>query len=306
MSADEKKMPGNIINELSRQYQINRYVTTQDSCLNPELDVRVLVVGIGPRGAKNVQVLSKTLTSVICYDVTSGTATQCQTTVAGFIDELLSSDLVLVVNAFDDQSCDLIHQILCQTASDAGTPIVVVTNSSGLSSDWYTATLAEKNTFKGPIFSISDHSMLDPLSLEKEQHEQSNTADGNAMGHLVTCLSSLVTEQGFIGIDLTDVVTILSTGQKGFMGVGISSGEASGRAAALQAINHLNQQGVDISVCTGMLTCIHGSSLMSMDDFDDVTRTLYDVLSDDANSVCGVYMDETLGENIRVTLMTAI
>lgn len=309
MSTDEKKMPGSVIDELGRQYLINRYVTTQDSYIDPidpELDVRVLVVGIGPSGAENVQVLSKTLTSVTCYEVISGTATHGQTVVAGFIDELLSSKLVLVVNAFDDRSCDLFYQILCQTASDTGIPIVVVAGASGMSSDQSVATLAEKNTFSGPFFAISEHSMQDPLNLKMEQPEQRNTADGYAMRHLVTCLSSLVTEQGFIGIDLADIVTILSAGQKGFMGVGIGSGESSGRTAALQAINRLHQQGVDISACTGMLTCIHGSSLMTMDEFDDVTKTLHDVLADDANSVYGCYVDETLGKNIRVTLMTAI
>ncbi|RNC72664.1 MAG: cell division protein FtsZ [Desulfuromonadales bacterium] len=114
-------------------------------------------------------------------------------------------------------------------------------------------------------------------------------------------ISDLITTSGFINVDFADVKAIMSERGMAMMGIGIAAGENRAVEAALRAISSPLLEDVDISGAKGVLVNIAGSSAMTMDEFEAVNRTIHEKVHEDANIIIGVTIDETLGEQIKVT-----
>jgi cell division protein FtsZ len=114
-------------------------------------------------------------------------------------------------------------------------------------------------------------------------------------------ISDLITASGMINVDFADVKSIMSERGMAMMGIGIASGENRGVEAATRAISSPLLEDIDISGAKGVLVNISGSSDMTMDEFDDASRIIHEKVHEDANIIIGLVIDETLGENIKVT-----
>ena len=92
-------------------------------------------------------------------------------------------------------------------------------------------------------------------------------------------------------------------GERGMamMGIGIGSGENRAVEAATSAISSPLLEDIDISGAKGVLVNITGSSAMTMEDYDAISRVIHDQVHEDANIIIGVVIDEELGEAIKVT-----
>lgn len=114
-------------------------------------------------------------------------------------------------------------------------------------------------------------------------------------------ISDLITTSGFINVDFADVKSIMSERGMAMMGIGIASGENRAVEAATKAISSPLLEEIDISGAKGVLVNITGSATMTMDDFDAVNRIIHEKVHDEANIIVGVVIDESLGENVKVT-----
>ena len=114
-------------------------------------------------------------------------------------------------------------------------------------------------------------------------------------------ISDLITTSGFINVDFADVKAIMSERGMAMMGIGIASGENRAVEAALRAISSPLLEEVDISGARGVLVNIAGSSSMTMDEFEAVNRSIHEKVHEDANIIIGVSIDETLGDQLKVT-----
>ena len=85
------------------------------------------------------------------------------------------------------------------------------------------------------------------------------------------------------------------------MGIGIGSGENRAVEAATSAISSPLLEEIDISGAMGVIVNITGSSAMTMEDFDAISRIIHDKVHEDANIIIGVVIDEELGDIIKVT-----
>jgi cell division protein FtsZ len=114
-------------------------------------------------------------------------------------------------------------------------------------------------------------------------------------------ISDLITASGMINVDFADVKSIMSERGMAMMGIGIASGENRGVEAATRAISSPLLEDIDISGAKGVLVNISGSSDMTMDEFDDASRIIHEKVHEDANIIIGLVIDETLGDNIKIT-----
>ncbi|ANA41246.1 MULTISPECIES: cell division protein FtsZ [Geobacter] len=114
-------------------------------------------------------------------------------------------------------------------------------------------------------------------------------------------ISDLITTSGFINVDFADVKAIMGERGMAMMGIGIASGENRAVEAALRAISSPLLEEVDISGAKGVLVNIAGSSSMTMDEFEAVNRSIHEKVHEDANIIIGVSIDETLGDQLKVT-----
>jgi cell division protein FtsZ len=114
-------------------------------------------------------------------------------------------------------------------------------------------------------------------------------------------ISDLITTSGFINVDFADVKSIMSERGMAMMGIGVASGENRAVEAAKNAISSPLLEDIDVSGARGVLVNITGSSSMTMDDFDAVNKTVHEKVHEDANIIVGVVIDESMGEDIKVT-----
>jgi cell division protein FtsZ len=87
------------------------------------------------------------------------------------------------------------------------------------------------------------------------------------------------------------------------MGTGMASGEDRGRNAAQQAINSPLLEGVSIKGAKGVLININGGRSLSLYDIDQASTLIKEESGADANIIFGAVLDESLEDDVRVTVI---
>jgi cell division protein FtsZ len=92
-------------------------------------------------------------------------------------------------------------------------------------------------------------------------------------------------------------------GERGMamMGIGISDGEKRATEAAHKAISSPLLEDIDISGAKGVLVNISGSSNLTMEEFDEVSRVIHEKVDEDANIIIGLVIDEGLEDTLKIT-----
>lgn len=114
-------------------------------------------------------------------------------------------------------------------------------------------------------------------------------------------ISDLITTTGMINVDFADVKSIMSVRGMAMMGIGVADGDNRAAEAATAAISSPLLEDIDISGAKGVLVNICGSSSMTMDEYEIVSRIIHEKVHEDANIIIGLLVDEELGDNLKVT-----
>ena len=114
-------------------------------------------------------------------------------------------------------------------------------------------------------------------------------------------ISDLITTTGMINVDFADVKSIMSVRGMAMMGIGMACGDNRAAEAATAAISSPLLEDIDISGAKGVLVNICGSSSMTMDEYEIVSRIVHEKVHEDANIIIGLLVDEELGDNLKVT-----
>jgi cell division protein FtsZ len=117
-------------------------------------------------------------------------------------------------------------------------------------------------------------------------------------------IAELMTLPGLINVDFADVRTVMSEMGMAMMGTGSATGEGRAIKAATMAISSPLLEDVNIAGAQGILVNVTAGLDMSIGEFDDVSRTITELASDDANVVVGTSLDANMPEGeIRVTMV---
>jgi cell division protein FtsZ len=87
------------------------------------------------------------------------------------------------------------------------------------------------------------------------------------------------------------------------MGIGLSSGENRAAEAAKKAISNPLLENITIKGAKGILINITASSSLSLIDVEKATEFIQREAHEDANIIFGAAIDESLGENIQITVI---
>ncbi|MCA9932391.1 MAG: cell division protein FtsZ [Anaerolineales bacterium] len=115
-------------------------------------------------------------------------------------------------------------------------------------------------------------------------------------------ISELITVPGLINLDFADVKAIMSEGGAALMAVGLASGEDRARLAAEQAINS-RLLDVTIDGAQGILFNITGGSSLSLYEVNVAASIIRETAHPDANMIFGAVIDESMGEELRITVI---
>ena len=143
-------------------------------------------------------------------------------------------------------------------------------------------------------------------SLPKEQEHflrQMGHASENPVCHMITNIANL-TNQNLYRLPVRWVKRIMRQGNICSLGVGMASGPAEWRTATMLALERLSSQGASIKDASGVLSCIHGSSLVTPDDICYAEREILDLIPAGISSISAIIIDENLRYNTVVTIMS--
>lgn len=115
-------------------------------------------------------------------------------------------------------------------------------------------------------------------------------------------ITDLITVPGLINLDFADVRTIIRNAGSALMGIGTASGENRGVEAARAAISSpLLESSIDGA--TGILMNITGGRDLGLFEVNEAAEIISSAADPDANVIFGAVIDESMGDQMRVTVI---
>jgi cell division protein FtsZ len=117
-------------------------------------------------------------------------------------------------------------------------------------------------------------------------------------------ITDLITTPGLINLDFADVKSVMSGAGSALMGIGSSRGEGRSIQAAQKAINSpLLEASMDGA--HGVLLAIAGGSDLGLFEINEAASLVQESAHPDANIIFGTVIDDSLGDEVRVTVIAA-
>jgi cell division protein FtsZ len=117
-------------------------------------------------------------------------------------------------------------------------------------------------------------------------------------------ITNLITTPGLINLDFADVKSVMSGAGSALMGIGSSRGEGRAVAAAGKAINSpLLEASMDGA--QGVLLSIAGGSDLGLFEINEAASLVQEAAHPEANIIFGTVIDDSLGDEVRVTVIAA-
>lgn len=128
-------------------------------------------------------------------------------------------------------------------------------------------------------------------------------AANNVLHGAVQGISDLITKGGMINVDFADVKTVMSEMGMAMMGTGTAMGEDRAREAAEAAVYSPLLEDVSLDGAKGILVNITAGPDLALGEFTEVGDVIRDMASDTATVVIGTAIDETMGDELKVTVV---
>lgn len=120
----------------------------------------------------------------------------------------------------------------------------------------------------------------------------------------VSGITDLITTPGLINLDFADVRSVMSGAGTALMGIGAARGENRAAIAAQNAIASPLLE-ADIQGAKGVLLSIAGGSDLGLFEINEAARLVQNVAATEANIIFGAVIDDTLGDEVKVTVIAA-
>jgi cell division protein FtsZ len=116
-------------------------------------------------------------------------------------------------------------------------------------------------------------------------------------------ISDLITMPGEINLDFADVRTVMSEMGDAIMGTGSASGDNRAKEAATRALRSPLLDDVSIAGAKRLLVNVTGGPVMSLNEVCEAANSIYEASGPDANMIFGTAIDESLSDEVRVTVI---
>lgn len=121
--------------------------------------------------------------------------------------------------------------------------------------------------------------------------------------HSVKGITDLIMLPGVVNLDFADVRTTMSKAGMAIMGIGIASGENRAIEAAEKAISHPLLEDIPITGAKGVLMNITSTSEMEFEEVAEASEFIHNEVGEDAEIFWGTAVDDSLGDEMRVTVI---
>ncbi|PCJ20230.1 MAG: cell division protein FtsZ [Gammaproteobacteria bacterium] len=152
------------------------------------------------------------------------------------------------------------------------------------------------------LITIPNEKLLAVLGKDTSLLDAFKAANDVLLG-AVQGIADLIIRPGMINVDFADVRTVMSEMGMAMMGTGIASGEGRAKKAAEAAIHSPLLEDVNLQGARGILVNITASEEMGLGEFSEVGDTVEAFASENATVVVGTVIDNTLEDQIKVTIV---
>ncbi len=117
-------------------------------------------------------------------------------------------------------------------------------------------------------------------------------------------ISEIITKPGLVNVDFEDVKTVMADSGIAIMGIGVASGEGRATKAIDEALSSPLLDESDIYGARGILLYISsGTKEVTMDEVSQITDYVQQAASNDTEIIWGVCHDDSLEDEVSVTLI---
>lgn len=121
--------------------------------------------------------------------------------------------------------------------------------------------------------------------------------------YAVKGISDLIIKQGYINVDFNDVKTVMGEMGLALMGTGVGRGENRAAMAVQQAISSPLLEDISIHGARAALINISAGPDLGMHEFEEALSIIQKEVTDEANIILGMVIDEKMEDEIRVTVI---
>jgi cell division protein FtsZ len=222
-------------------------------------------------------------------------------------EELLGSDLVFVTAGMGGGTGTGAAPMVAEIAKEAGALTVgIVTKPFAMEGTQKMrnaeAGVAALKETVDTLIVIPNQRLLAVSSKETTLKDAFRMAD-DVLHQATRGISDLITIPGEVNLDFNDVRTVMLQGGDALMGTGGSVGESRAVEAAAKAIKSPLLEDVSIMGAKGVLVNISAGSDLKLFEVNDAVTAITEAAGSDAHVIWGTVLDDTLGDELRVTVI---
>ncbi len=128
-------------------------------------------------------------------------------------------------------------------------------------------------------------------------------AANNVLHGAVAGIAEVINCPGLVNVDFADVKTVMSEMGMAMMGSSVAAGFDRARIAAEQAVASPLLEDVNLSGARGVLVNITASTTLKMKEVHEVMNTIKGFTAEDATVIVGTVIEESMGDDLRVTMV---
>jgi len=165
------------------------------------------------------------------------------------------------------------------------------------------AGLAELEANVDSLIVVLNDKLLDVLGEDVTQEEAFREAN-DVLKNAVGGISDIIHIPGHVNVDFEDVKTVMSEPGKAMMGTATAAGLDRATKAAESAVACPLLEGIDLSGARGVLVLIAASKAsFKLSESRNAMNAIRRYASEDAHVIYGTAYDESLGDQLRVTVI---
>ena len=162
--------------------------------------------------------------------------------------------------------------------------------------------IAELSKHVHSLIVVLNENLYTLMSDDATQEDCFRAAD-DVLHNACAGIAEIINVEGNVNVDFEDVKTIMGEQGQAMMGTAIASGENRAIEAAKQAVACPLLEGVDLEGAKGVLVNITASRSLKMRETRQIMDHIQGFAADDATVIFGTAYDESMGDNLRVTVV---
>ncbi|MFC1841694.1 cell division protein FtsZ [Candidatus Dependentiae bacterium] len=125
----------------------------------------------------------------------------------------------------------------------------------------------------------------------------------NILSQSVKGISEIITYPGHMNVDFADVRAIMKDMGMAVMGTGTATGQERAAEATLEAITSPLLENMSIKGARGVLLNITGGRNLGLHEISEAASLIYEQADEDARIILGSVIDESMDEEVTVTII---